>query len=200
MMTTAGPVRRAMENKSAMEIYVSKNGQRYGPYSVEELRKEVQANVFRPEHFASVDHGQTWRPIDAIPELGSLVYEVTVEPERQLLVIRYRGYVRAPAVARCAQEVRSALVNLNAGFRVLVDLSELERMETDCATEVKNIMRLCRERGVKTVVRVIPDPQRDIGLGILSYFHYGPEVQITTCRILQEAQDLLRREEREETP
>ena len=186
-MTTAGPVRRAMENKSAMEIYVSKNGQRYGPYSVAELREEVRANVFRPEHFASVDHGQTWRPIDAIPELGSLVYEVAVEPERQLLVIRYRGYVRAPAVARCAQEVRNALTNLNAGFRVLVDLTELERMEIDCAAELKSIMRLCRERGVKSVVRVIPDPSKDIGFTILTRFHYPTKPRAIVCETLLEA-------------
>jgi anti-anti-sigma regulatory factor len=193
MMTMSDPAPQAMASKSAMEIYVSKNGQRYGPYSVAELRKEVQANFFRPEHFASIDQGHTWRPISAIPEIGPLFYDVKIEPERQLLVIRYRGYVRAPAVARCAQEVENALPDLNPGFRVLVDLSELERMETSCAEELKTIMRLCRERGVRTVVRVIPDPHRDIGLGILSYFHYGPEVRITTCRTLQEAQDLLGR-------
>ena len=53
-----------------MRLYVSKNGQRYGPYSLEELRREVLANVFRPEHFASSDSGRTWEPISSVPGIG----------------------------------------------------------------------------------------------------------------------------------
>ena len=52
---------------------------------------------------------------------------------------------------------------------------------------------MCNEKGVSAVVRAIPDPRRDIGLQIMSYFHYGPDVRITTCRRLEEAQELLAR-------
>ena len=40
-------------------------------------------------------------------------------------------------------------------------------------------------------MRAIPDPRRDIGLRIMSYFHYRPEVGVTTCRSLEEAQEIL---------
>ncbi len=180
-----------------MQIYVSKNSQRYGPYSVEELRREVQANVFRPEHFASIDDCRTWEPISAIPGIGPLIYEVEADPKNQLLTIRYRGYVRPSAVARCAKEVKAALAKLQPGFQVLADLTELETMETDCAPALREIMQLCGNSGVSLVVRVIPDPRRDIGLGIMSYFHYGPEVEIATCMTLAEANEILTTRDRD---
>jgi hypothetical protein len=40
---------------------------------------------------------------------------------------------------------------------------------------------------VETVVRVIPDPHKDIGLNIMSLFHYRRRVRIITCETLAEA-------------
>jgi len=177
-----------------MQLYVSKNGQRYGPYSLQELRREVLANVFRPEHFASSDNGRTWGPISAVPEIGPLVYAVEADVAQNLLTIHYRGYVRSSAVERCAREVANSLTRLRPGFRLLADFTDLEAMDVACAPHLEQIMQLCNEKGVCAVVRVIPDPRRDIGLQIMSYFHYGPEVLITTCRRLEEAQEILTRQ------
>jgi hypothetical protein len=177
-----------------MQLYVSKNGQRYGPYSLEELRQEVLTNVFRPEHFASSDNGRTWEPISAVPGIGPLVYAVEADDAQNLLVIRYRGYVRSSAVERCAGEVANILTRLRPGFRLLADFTDLEAMDVACAPHVERIMQLCDEKGVSAVVRAIPDPRRDIGLQIMSYFHYGPEVRVTTCRSLEEAQEILVRQ------
>jgi anti-anti-sigma regulatory factor len=174
-----------------MQIYVSKNGQRYGPYSVEELRLEVHSAVFTPAHFASCDNGRSWTPISAVPGMGPLAYTVAIDTENNLLVIRYRDHVRASAVERCAEEVGAALAGLPSGFQLLVDFTELESMEVSCAPHLEHIMELCNERGVSVVVRIIPDPKRDIGLGIMSYFHYGPDVRIRTCESLEEAAAIL---------
>ena len=177
-----------------MQLYVSKNGQRYGPYSLQELRREVLANVFRPEHFASSDNGRTWEPISAVPGIGPLVYAVEADVAQNLLIIHYQGYVRSSAVERCAREVAGSLTSLKPGFRLLADFTDLEAMDVACAPHLEQIMQLCDEKGVSEVVRVIPDPRRDIGLQIMSYFHYGPEVRITTCRSLEEAQEVLARQ------
>ena len=177
-----------------MQLYVSKNGQRYGPYSLQELRREVLANVFRPEHFASSNNGRTWEPISAVPGIGPLVYAVEADVAQNLLTIHYRGYVRSSAVERCAREVANSLTRLRPGFRLLADFTDLEAMDVACAPHLEQIMQLCNEKGVSAVVRVIPDPRRDIGLQIMSYFHYGPEVLITTCRGLEEAQEILTRQ------
>ena len=74
-----------------MQLFVSKNGQRYGPYSLPELRKEVRANIFRPEHFASADEGRTWEPIRTLPGIGPLDFVVQAEVAQELLVIRNRS-------------------------------------------------------------------------------------------------------------
>jgi anti-anti-sigma regulatory factor len=174
-----------------MKLYVSKNGQRYGPYSLEELRQEVLANMFRPEHFASSDNGRTWEPISAVPGIGPLVYSVETDPANNLLIIRYHGYVRSSAVERCARDVANCLTRLQPGFRLLADFTDLEAMDTGCAPHLEHIMQLCNEKGVSMVVRAIPDPRRDIGLQIMSYFHYGSEVRIKTCHSLKEAQEAL---------
>ena len=177
-----------------MQFYVSKNGQRYGPYSLEELRHEVIANVLRPENFASSDNGQTWEPISAIPGIGPLAYAVETDTANNLLVIRYRDSVGSSDVEHCAVEVSKALTSLEPGFRLLADFTDLESMEAACAPHLRHIMRLCNEKGVSAVVRVIPNPQRDIGLRIMSFFHYGPEVHIATCATLDEAREILDRQ------
>ena len=67
-------------------------------------------------------------------------------------------------------------------------------MDVACAPFIEKAMDLCNEKGASIVVRVIPDPHRDIGLQIMSYFHYSGEVQIITCETLDQAEDILRAE------
>jgi hypothetical protein len=55
------------------------------------------------------------------------------------------------------------------------------------------MMDLCNKKGVETVVRVIPDPRKDIGLNILSLFHYRRHVRIVTCATISEAMNVLGR-------
>jgi hypothetical protein len=42
------------------------------------------------------------------------------------------------------------------------------------------MMDLCNKKGVKEVLRIIPDTHKDIGFTLLSHLHYGPEVEVTT--------------------
>jgi hypothetical protein len=77
--------------------------------------------------------------------------------------------------------------NLKPGFFLLTDLSNLESMEASCAPEVGAIMDLCSERGMLTVVRVIPDPNKDIGFDLISRFHLPPQVKVQTHASLAEA-------------
>jgi len=108
-------------------------------------------------------------------------------------VIRYSGHVGAGDVERCLGDIQTALVDLQSGFRMLVDLTNLELMEFSCAPYIDRAMDLCNAKGVATVVRVVPDPQKDIGLRVMSYFHYGRAVHIITCETLDEATAALSR-------
>ena len=119
---------------------------------------------------------------------------VTFEVDRpkNLLVIRYHGLVRPDEVERGISSVRDRLAELESGFRLLADLTELETMDVACAPFIEQAMDLCNKKGASLVVRVIPDPQRDIGLQIMSYFHYSGDVRFLTCETLAEAEQALR--------
>ena len=115
------------------------------------------------------------------------------EPER-LLVIRYRGVVEAEETEKGLEQIRNGLAKLQSGFRLLADLSELQSMVAACAPFIEKAMDMCNEKGASMVVRVIPDPHRDIGLQIMSIFHYRGDVQIITCETLAQAEEILRAE------
>lgn len=110
---------------------------------------------------------------------------------RKLLEIRYGGVIRAEDAERGLEQLRANLAALETGFRVLVDLTNLESMEVKCAAFVEKAMDLCNEHGASAVVRVVPDPHRDIGLQIMSIFHYRGDVRIVTCLSLTEANQIL---------
>jgi anti-anti-sigma regulatory factor len=174
-----------------VKIYVLKEGLRYGPYSISELEQEVDAGMFKPEHFASNDDCHSWNRISRLPEFVSRFFTVDIDEAPNLLIIRYRGRVSRSDVERCGEEVRRALPKLSRGFSLLADFSELEKMDMSCASVVAEIMDLCNESGVATVVRVIPQPKRDIGLQIMSLFHYRNDVEIGTCTSMDEALTIL---------
>lgn len=99
----------------------------------------------------------------------------------------YSHHVKADEMRRCLGTVRDLLTNLQPGFLLLTDLSSLESMETACAPYVGEIMDLCNAKEIKTVVRVVPDPQKDIGYNLISLFHHGPQVRTRTYNNLADA-------------
>lgn len=115
-----------------------------------------------------------------------------VDKRRNRFVIRYSGKVTPEETENGLEQFRVGLPQLETGFRLLADLSELESMDAKCAQFIEKAMDLCNEKGTSMVVRVIPDPHRDIGLQIMSIFHYGGDTQIVTCQSLAEAEEILR--------
>jgi anti-anti-sigma regulatory factor len=120
------------------------------------------------------------------------VIKFDVDPAHKLLVIRYSGVVGAEETEKGLEEIRAGLAKLQTGFRLLGDLTELQSMDVACAPFIEKAMDLCNEKGASLVVRVIPDPHRDIGLQIMSIFHYGGDVPIITCETLAEANEILK--------
>jgi len=60
-------------------------------------------------------------------------------------------------------------------------------MDSPAARHIAEVMDVLAEKGVASVTRVVPDPHKDIGLNILSQFHYGPEIKIATFETLADA-------------
>ena len=77
---------------------------------------------------------------------------------------------------------------MTKGFTILVDMSDLELMDVNCAPYLSRVMDLSRAQGVGKVVRVMPDLSKDIGINILSIIHYRGKVPIVTLSTLAEAE------------
>jgi hypothetical protein len=79
------------------------------------------------------------------------------------------------------------LVDAEPGFVALADFRWLDSMATGAAEFIAEIMDAFAAKKVSAVVRVVPDPHKDIGLNILSPFHYGPEIKVMTFETLADA-------------
>jgi anti-anti-sigma regulatory factor len=119
------------------------------------------------------------------------VIKFEVDQTQNRFVIRYRGSVSPQETEEGLKEIRVGLAQLQSPFRLLVDFIELDRMDAGCAPFIEKAMDICNEKGAAMVVRVIPDPHRDIGMSIMSIFHYGGDTQIITCQSMAEAEQIL---------
>ena len=112
---------------------------------------------------------------------------VTSNKHQRLLCCNYVQRVLPEELANAREEVKALLADLPPGFRLLADLSLLEFMNPECLTEIGRTMDLIDQKGVRLIVRVIPDPTKDIGLNILTVFHYPHQPRVITCQNLVEA-------------
>ncbi|HUA37725.1 MAG TPA: hypothetical protein VMA35_04910 [Candidatus Sulfopaludibacter sp.] len=112
---------------------------------------------------------------------------ITSNKSRQLLYLSYIGRVRPEEFQRNHEDLIARLGELSAGFRLLADFSQLETMKLDCEPELGRMMELVGRAGVDLVVRVIPDPSKDIGMNILTVFHYPHRPRVITCKRLADA-------------
>src|SRR5919199_1409948 len=101
------------------------------------------------------------------------MYSVETDGSGRLLVITAAGHVTTKEVEAVARQVREMMKEATPGFRVLTDFRWLERMEPAAAAPLAQIMDALAEKEVAAVGRGVPDPHKDIGLNILSQFHYG---------------------------
>lgn len=123
------------------------------------------------------------------------MYAVETDGRKRLIVISAVGRVTKEEVEMAAQKVRETVESVAPGFRVLIDFRWLDSMEPASAHHIAEIMDALAAKQVGSIVRVIPDPHKDIGLNILSHFHYGPNVRVATFESLAEALQALMEEQ-----
>jgi hypothetical protein len=115
------------------------------------------------------------------------MFSVEADRAKRLVVIAVAGHVTADDAKAAAQQVRALLHDVAPGFLALTDFRWLESMQTSAAPYLAEIMDALANKQVRSVVRVIPDPRKDIGLNILSQFHYGPAIPTITFETLADA-------------
>ena len=115
------------------------------------------------------------------------MYAVELDRSKRLLVISAAARVTTEDARIAAQRIREVLREVSPGFHALADFRWLESMDPAAARHIAAIMDALAEKNVASVRRVMPDPHKDIGLNILSQFHYGADVKIATFETLADA-------------
>src|SRR5437763_12890119 len=115
------------------------------------------------------------------------MYALELDRSKRLLVSSAAQRITAEEANRAAQRIRELLQDVAPGVHVLADFRWLESMDSAAARHIAEMMDALAEKNVASVTRVMPDPHKDIGLNILSQFHYGPDVTITTFETLADA-------------
>jgi anti-anti-sigma regulatory factor len=85
-----------------------------------------------------------------------------------------------------SEELTSRLEELERGFCMLCDLTTLEEFDPSAAKHYESMMDLCNKNGVSKIIRIIPNPARNFGLTVMSYFHYDREIPVVTCSKFRE--------------
>ena len=98
------------------------------------------------------------------------MFQSEIDAGTNLLSVAFSGKVDAEEARRCREQAESLVVSLKSGFHLLTDLSALDSMDVACAPQVEQLMDVLNQHGIATVVRVIPDPHKDIGLNIDTLF------------------------------
>jgi anti-anti-sigma regulatory factor len=122
----------------------------------------------------------------------SVVIQVQADKSNSILRITFSEKVTAQEAEESMTRTNALLDEMLPEFRLVADLSALKSMDVACAPFIAKVMDRCNERGVTKVIRIIPDPHKDIGLSIMSVFHYDRRVRILTFGSVEEAEEALR--------
>lgn len=115
------------------------------------------------------------------------MFQVETDKSKNLLRTAFSQRVTPDETARWREKFGESVASLSAGFKLITDLTALDSMDMACAPDIEWAMDVCNKAGISKVVRIIPDPQKDIGLRIMSLFHYRRGVPIITCNTMEEA-------------
>ena len=119
------------------------------------------------------------------------MFLVTANKPKRLLHFSYIHHVGVEDLQRGRKDVIALLADFPPGLYLLADLGRMESMDIACVDEIGKMMELLEQHGVELIVRVIPDPSKDIGSNILSRFHYRNAPRAVNCKTMAEALALL---------
>ncbi|MFI5362578.1 MAG: hypothetical protein ACHQ49_11465 [Elusimicrobiota bacterium] len=112
---------------------------------------------------------------------------VDYDAEHNAVLIAFEGEIDAAQAVRSFSVLEQVLPKGRGGFKVLADFSSVDAMEPEVEGVIVKAMEFLNAQGVAEVVRVLPDPDLDIGFDIMSRAHYSKRVRIQTVRSREEA-------------
>ena len=114
------------------------------------------------------------------------MFHAEVDPANNLLKFSFSKRVTRDDTVRWKNELPALLQKLKPGFKLLSNFSDVESIDVACAPDIEAVMDLCNKAGIVKVVRVITNPRQDIGLSIMSLFHYRRCISIVTAETSEE--------------
>lgn len=115
------------------------------------------------------------------------MFQVETDQTKNLMTLTFSRHVTQQETRRWKDEIKTRLADLRPGFKLLADFIRMDAMDVACAPDIEAVMELCNQAGISKIVRIIPDPRKDIGLSIMSLFHYRRGVTIVTRETMEEA-------------
>jgi hypothetical protein len=112
---------------------------------------------------------------------------VEVNSEEKSVRMRFCGAIQPGHVSAAVNTALLEATKLGSGFVLVTDLTDLENMDIDCFRGLTRMMDLFVEAGLGRVIRIIPDPRKDIGFQLLGVVHYRGKVPTTTYSSRAEA-------------
>lgn len=122
----------------------------------------------------------------------------TINKTRGLLLLGFIGDVDPPQIHRELEILPGLLEDLPAGFILIVDLERMVSMPKECAHEIGQLMEIFDKKGVRQVIRVIPDKSKDIGFQVLYHLHYKKPPPLVICENMNAACEVLESLEQEQ--
>jgi ABC-type transporter Mla MlaB component len=115
----------------------------------------------------------------------------TIYQEKNLLYLSFLDDVGMIQFSELERRLSSIFRCLEQDFTLLTDLSGVGEIDFACVNQIAELMERTVEAGVGQVLRVVPDPCKDIGFGILAAFHYPKSLPVRVFENLSEAMDAL---------
>jgi hypothetical protein len=109
------------------------------------------------------------------------------DEKRNIVTLKYEGNVDVREAKELYLKLQTLIPKCPRGFKLLADLSLVDNIKKEVLPVIKKIMDLLNQHGISEVIRIIPDPDKDIGFNILSIFHYAKDVKVLTCQSLEQA-------------
>jgi hypothetical protein len=111
--------------------------------------------------------------------------------KRNTVIIEFEGNVDAAQTEQIFADLEKMRPHLEKDFKLLTDFSSVHVMEFPVKAKIEKAMDLFNEQGVSEIMRVIPDPNMDIGFNLMSASHYSKKVKVHNFRSRQEAEAYL---------
>jgi hypothetical protein len=108
------------------------------------------------------------------------------DEKRNIVILEYEGIVDVREAKELYLKLQTLIPKCPRGFKLLADFSLVNNIEKEVLPVIKKIMDLFNQHGISEVIRIIPDPDKDIGFNILSRFHYDKDVKALTCQSLDQ--------------